>query len=754
MKQLVLHIRASNFVGGPEKQILGYAACNFGDQIEVRIASFCSDFEGIDLLHEAANRGIGTLALPANSFTASIRTLLSTIRESNVRLICTHGYKPAVIAAIASRLTRVPYVCFLRGWTKENHKVMFYESLEKVCARAAHRVVCLSNTQALEAKGWLDESRIRVVVNAARTWNNPLETYELKQQLCDLASFHPSRPLIVAAGRLSPEKGTVNLLRAAKNLQLAHPEIQFAIFGDGPAREDLQQQSRSLGLDEAVHFVGHQVNFAEIVAGADLLVNPSLTEQMPNVVLEAMSVGVPVLATAVGGVPELARDGAIALVAPGDANALAKAIIDLISSPSVCLRMIQKARERLQQDFSPEKQANQLKSLYSEFIALGTKSRAPSRPRISVVIPVRNEEQHIATVLNAVRNQDYPPDSFEIVVADGMSTDRTPEIVAEYSSRPGAPIRLVHNPARLSSCGRNLGVSSSSGDIIIFVDGHCHISNRNLLLNVSRLLEQTGADILCRPQPLECPTNSDLQKMIAAARGSWLGHGRDSTIYATTVEGFVDPSSAGAVYRRRLFEEFGGFDEKFDACEDVEFNNRLHRAGISAYISPDLTIFYQPRPTLSSLFSQMVRYGKGRVRLMRKCPESLSFNQLAPLVLMLAIGLSLLAAFTPFRYFGLSIIGVYSGIIIAESIRIAKRSGEASLAILVLTFIAIHAGLGFGMILEGMTLRNHGPAAAVKLSTSRANSAGTCGECVPQASTPQRSAENNECRDLPNCLQP
>jgi hypothetical protein len=221
-----------------------------------------------------------------------------------------------------------------------------------------------------------------------------------------------------------------------------------------------------------------------------------------------------------------------------------------------------------------------------------------------------------------------------------------------------------------------------------------------LLENVARLLAQTDADALCRPQPLDWPHSNFLQKVIAAARASWLGHGRDSTIYATDAEGWVDPSSAGAIYRRRLFEQLGGFDENFDACEDVEFNYRIHQAGGKAYLSPRLTVFYAPRKTLSSLFRQMFRYGRGRMRLLRKHPSTFSFCQFVPAAFVLAASLGLVAPWTPLFGVWLALMAAYAGIVMAESIRIATRAGMASLAALPLAFFTIHAGLGCGLIFE------------------------------------------------------
>ena len=320
MKPAILHLRASNFVGGPEKQILGYAVST-ADQVETTIASFCDDLEGTALLREAASQGIKTLPLPASSFIQSVRALAGAIRESKVRLLCAHGYKPALAAAIVSRLTGVPYACFLRGWTGENSKVALYESIERLCARTATRVVCLSETQAARLRP-IYKTRLRVVVNSAIVRDYSAEQrLALKRQICALAGLDPARPLAVAAGRLSPEKGTAVLVKAATILTNSSPGLQFVVFGNGVEQGRLQRQI-SEGLDSRFRLVGHHNNFSELVAGADLLVNPSFTEEMPNVVLEAMSAGVPVVATAVGGVPELGESGAIMLVTPGQPQEL------------------------------------------------------------------------------------------------------------------------------------------------------------------------------------------------------------------------------------------------------------------------------------------------------------------------------------------------------------------------------------------------------------------------------------------------
>ncbi|WP_272913357.1 glycosyltransferase family 2 protein [Desulfohalovibrio reitneri] len=116
---------------------------------------------------------------------------------------------------------------------------------------------------------------------------------------------------------------------------------------------------------------------------------------------------------------------------------------------------------------------------------------------------------------------------------------------------------------------------------------------------------------------------------MAEARASRLGHGGGSLIYSG-YEGYASPVSNGAAYSRRALDRVGLVDESFDACEDVEFNHRVERAGLRTYTSPALTVRYYPRESFSSLLRQMVRYGEGRCRLWRKHPSSLSATTLVP----------------------------------------------------------------------------------------------------------------------------
>ena len=332
-------------------------------------------------------------------------------------------------------------------------------------------------------------------------------------------------------------------------------------------------------------------------------------------------------------------------------------------------------------------------------------------PFLTISMPVRNEERFISNTLNELLSQEYPVDRYEIIVADGESTDRTAQAVKSISDKHPNVI-LLGNSKRLSSTGRNIGFKNGKGDIFLVMDGHCHIGHNQLFKNIVICLEKSGAQCLGRPQPLDPPGLTPFQEAVALARASRIGHGGGSYIYSD-FEGFVSPASNGAIYRKEVFSRVGYVDETFEACEDVEFNYRVEQAGFKAYMSPKLQVRYYPRQDLKSLFGQMVRYGSGRYRLFRKHPDTLTFNTLItplfaifilaalPEVLFSALGV------LPFwvGLFTVYALGGYSVMVVLQSSLISMKTKGRYFLYLLPIFFIIHFGLGWGFVREAMVGR-------------------------------------------------
>ena len=335
---------------------------------------------------------------------------------------------------------------------------------------------------------------------------------------------------------------------------------------------------------------------------------------------------------------------------------------------------------------------------------------------LSVIIPVRNEAEHIAGVLDRLLEQDYDSGKLEIIVVDGLSEDQTPQIVHEYVQKHPNLIRSFTNPKRLAAPARNIGIQNARGEAVLIVDGHCVIDNKDMLRNVSEAFERTGADCLGRPQPLEMANATSLQWAIATARRSPLGHHPDSLIYSDQPQ-FAPASSVAVAYRKSVFEKVGYFDENFDAAEDVEFNTRCDAVGLKCYFEPAIAVRYVPRKTFKELGRQMQRYGRGRVRLLRKHRHTFSWKSFAPAFLVLGIwfvSLCACLAVISHDFFGgnsfytlislisaLMFVGLYFLVNCAESVRLALKQKRSDILFLLPgVFSTIHTNYGYGVLRE------------------------------------------------------
>jgi len=320
-------------------------------------------------------------------------------------------------------------------------------------------------------------------------------------------------------------------------------------------------------------------------------------------------------------------------------------------------------------------------------------------PSVSVLVPVRNEARSIEQTLRSLLTQDYA-DGFDVIVADGLSDDATVPIVRRLQGE-FANLKLVFNPTRLSSAGRNLAARHMTGDYAVVVDGHCHVPDNNYLKNLAAAFQTSGADCLGRPQPLDVPDPTPFQAAVAVARASRLGHNPDSDIYSN-VPKFVSPQSTAVAYRAEVFHRIGLFDEAFDACEDVEFNQRVDDAGLSCYFSPAVKIVYHPRKSWPALVRQLARYGNGRARLAAKNPRSLSLPALVPPLWLLWLAVGAVASLLAFEAFALYLASIvlYATVILAGSLWLARGKSFAVARRIPAVLLGIHLGFAWGFLRE------------------------------------------------------
>ena len=246
------------------------------------------------------------------------------------------------------------------------------------------------------------------------------------------------------------------------------------------------------------------------------------------------------------------------------------------------------------------------------------------------------------------------------------------------------------------------GHRDAQGEIIALIDGHCELDNPQYLRELASAFARSGADCVGRPQPLDVTCATGLQQAIAVGRSSRLGHHPGSHIYSDR-EGFVPPQSVATAYRRSVFNLVGLFDERFDACEDVELNQRIADAGLTCFFTLRVKVHYHPRSTLGGLFGQMVRYGRGRVRLLRKHPHSFSLPGFIPAfwIIGLVLGAAVSVFSLPVSVAYLAVLSVYALVVLAFSLALGLRERSVVVgSLLPFIYVTIHLGAGVGILRE------------------------------------------------------
>jgi glycosyltransferase involved in cell wall biosynthesis len=296
------------------------------------------------------------------------RRIARLLRDWKTDVIQTHGYK-ATAAGWFLRRSREhrPWIGFFHGETHENLKARFYHRLDHAMLGSADRVVVMSLLQ--HARFARMGERARIIHNAVLP--DPGSAGGDDTAAIAAAASGLDHPILGVIGRLSPEKGVDVFLDACKHLAAAGRPFSALIAGDGPDRAALEDQCRQLGLGQRVRFLGTVRRVSELYRLLDLLVIPSRSEGLPNVLLEALGAGLPIVATRVGAVPEVLTDEAAGVVVPaGRPAALADAIAPALAqarSPEA-----QAARAATVARFSVDHRVRTHISLYAEVLGRGS----------------------------------------------------------------------------------------------------------------------------------------------------------------------------------------------------------------------------------------------------------------------------------------------------------------------------------------------------------------------------------------------
>ncbi len=298
-----------------------------------------------------------------------IRQLRRIVEERAPDIIQSHAVKSHFLVRLSGLWKERPWVAFHHGYTAPNLKMRVYNQFDRWSLRAPRLIITVSEAfrRDLAALG-APADRIRVVHNAID------QDFMGALQRVNKANFRASlgidaeEKVVLAVGRLSREKAIPDLVRAVELLNRSEPgmKTRLLVVGEGPERRNIEQAAALAGIADQMILTGQVKDITPYYVIADALALPSLSEGSPNAMLEAMMAGVPVVATAVGGVPEIAGHEASALlVKPHDPVALAQALGRVLSEPQTAERLKAAARELAVVRHSPEARARALIEIYA-----------------------------------------------------------------------------------------------------------------------------------------------------------------------------------------------------------------------------------------------------------------------------------------------------------------------------------------------------------------------------------------------------
>ena len=318
---------------------------------------------------------------------------------------------------------------------------------------------------------------------------------------------------------------------------------------------------------------------------------------------------------------------------------------------------------------------------------------------VSVIVPCRNEEKRINGLLQALLKQTYPLENLEVIIADGLSSDKTREVIAQFrSGNPELQIRVVDNPEQVIPTALNHAIDAARGEYIVRVDAHSVPSPTYIAYSIENLKAGKGENVgglwLIKPGD-----NSWIAKSIAAAGGHKLGVG-DARYRTSGEPGYVETVPFGS-YRNELLSQLGGFDETLLTNEDYDLNHRIIAQGGKVYFDPKIQIDYIARSTLADLARQYWRYGYWKLQMLKKFPKSLKMRQALPplFVAWVLIGGLLSVLIPQLRLVYLSSLLVYLIIVILSAIPVAIKSREPNMIVGVpLAIITMHLSWGSGFL--------------------------------------------------------
>jgi len=317
---------------------------------------------------------------------------------------------------------------------------------------------------------------------------------------------------------------------------------------------------------------------------------------------------------------------------------------------------------------------------------------------VSIIVPCYNEQDTVQLLLESVYAQAFPRQQLEVVIADGLSTDQTRQVIEEFCrDHPDLRVKVVDNPQRIIPAGLNQAIAAASGKYIVRLDAHSIPSPNYVTRCISNLEAGLGDNVGGRWE-IRAGSDGWQARGIAAAAAHPLGVG-DARYRLGGNAQEVDTVPFGA-FRRGLLDQIGWFDETLQTNEDYEFNVRVRQSGGRVWFDPEIRSAYIARKDLGELARQYWRYGFWKARMLRRYPATFRLRQMAGIFVLSFPVLAILSIWLSWAGWLLILeIGIYLLAILAAGVQVAFRKRDLAMAFAIpLAIATMHFSWGIAFV--------------------------------------------------------
>lgn len=368
----VLHLISSRGLYGAERVIINIIASSNRKLVVPSLGLLQASNLGSEELHEAIREKEGVVyTIPCHKWIdiKAIKLLTKLLETETIDIIHCHGMKARLYGLFVSMFTNVKIITTHHNWTKSDFRTSIFEIIDAFYIRFFSKIIAVSSDVAKTLTRLLiSQEKIEVIINGIDTDEFQINTIE-REKLRRELGIEKDCIFIGTFGRMSHEKGQKYFIEACLLISQANQNTRFIIVGDGPKEQELKNYAKEIGIINKILFVGFQKNMQKFYSAIDIFVLPSLIEGTSMVLLEAMSCGIPVIATGVGGNLSVIDNGVDGMIVPPmKSDELSNTILRIMNDKNYQFFLSKNSRDKIVRYYSSKKMADKYSDVYLEIL--------------------------------------------------------------------------------------------------------------------------------------------------------------------------------------------------------------------------------------------------------------------------------------------------------------------------------------------------------------------------------------------------